>query len=297
MPTSATTPDTPALRVKGLVKDYTVRVLHGVDMELRQGEAHALIGANGAGKSTLCQIIAGNTPASAGAMTLADGAYAPRDKRSAEDRGVQIVQQELNLLPTLSVAENLFFGDLPRRLGWIDYARLNAQALTALQAVGLGQLDPSTITGTLGVGTQQLVEIAAALAADCSILILDEPTAALTAAEIETLFARVRELKAQGVCVVYVSHRLDEIKTLCDRFSVLCDGHFQGTYQTADTDTEQMVALMAGEQVSDRDPANALTAFQSHATDRPALQVQGLCAGRLVNDINLTVHQDRKSVV
>ncbi|MFK7915008.1 MAG: ATP-binding cassette domain-containing protein, partial [Pseudomonadales bacterium] len=171
-----------ALRIDGLIKDYAVRVLHGVDLELRAGEAHALIGANGAGKSTLCQIIAGNTAASGGTMTLAGRAYAPRDKRSAEARGVQIVQQELSLLPTLSVAENLFFGNLPRRLGWIDYRRLHAQARSALQAVGLTQLDPATTTGALGVGTQQLIEIAAALAADCSILILDEPTAALTAA-------------------------------------------------------------------------------------------------------------------
>ncbi|MFK7915926.1 MAG: sugar ABC transporter ATP-binding protein, partial [Pseudomonadales bacterium] len=159
---------------------------------------------------------------------------------------------------------------------------------------GLTQLDPATTTGALGVGTQQLIEIAAALAADCSILILDEPTAALTAAEIDTLFERVAELKARGVCVVYVSHRLEEIKTLCDRFSVLCDGRFQGTRATAGTDTEQMVALMAGADTTGAHNDGALPQFQTYATSRPALKLQDLCAGPLVNKVSLTVHQGER---
>lgn len=283
-----------ALSVTGLTKDYAVRVLQGVDLELLQGEAHALIGANGAGKSTFCQMIAGNTPVSAGTMTLAGAPYSPKDKRDAEQRGVQIVQQELSLLPTLSVAENLFFGNLPRRLGWIDYRALHRQAKVALAAVGLEALDPATTTGTLGVGTQQLIEIAGALAADCSVLILDEPTAALTAAEIETLFNRVRELTARNVCVVYVSHRLDEIKTLCDRFSVLCDGRLQGTQSTASTDTEQMVAMMAGELDPVTGSSDAVPTFRSYATAEPALQIDGLCAGPLVQDISLRVHKGER---
>jgi ribose transport system ATP-binding protein len=260
-----------------------VRVLDQVDFEAVAGEVHALLGANGAGKSTLCRILAGIIPASMGEMTLAGDTYQPHDKREAEARGVQIVQQELNLLPSLTVAENLFFNHLPHHLGWIDYHRLHANAETALERVGLQALDPRAPVSSLGVGIRQLLEIAAALVRDCRFLILDEPTAALTPAEIEQLFERIRELSESGVSILYVSHRLEEIHTICQRYTVLRDGRQVGTRDTANSTTDEMVALMAGA------GAAAVSPFQSHRQDRFALRVENLSRGNQVRNISLTV--------
>ncbi len=273
----------PIVSVRGLSKDYAVRVLDGVDLDLAAGEIHALIGANGAGKSTLCRILAGLTPASKGEITLMGDDFRPSDKRDAEDRGVQIVQQELNLLPSLTVAENLFLNHFPHRYGWIDYQKLHADAEVTLQRVGLQAVNPRTPTGTLGVGSRQLVEIAAALVRDCQLLILDEPTAALTPVEISRLFDCVRELSEAGVSILYVSHRLEEIRTLCDRFIVLRDGRKVGSRNTVDSSSEEMVALMAGEAVTASKP------FQSHRQNRVALRVEDLCRGNQVRNVSLEV--------
>ena len=154
----------PGLRVESICKDYSVRVLDEVDFELCFGEIHALLGANGAGKSTLCKIISGLIPATSGSMTLADGPFAPRDKQAAEHCGVQIVQQELNLFPTLSVAENLFFGRFPHVGGIIRRRQLAELARIALDRVGLNDIDTNTPLSSLGVGQQQMTEIATALA-------------------------------------------------------------------------------------------------------------------------------------
>lgn len=273
----------PIISVRGLCKDYAVRVLDQIDFAAGAGEVHALLGANGAGKSTLCRILAGITAASSGEITLLGEVFRPRDKREAEARGVQIVQQELNLVPSLTVAENLFFNRLPHRYGWIDYHRLHTEAQVALERVGLQALDPRAPTGSLGVGVRQLIEIAAALVRDCRLLILDEPTAALTPGEIERLFERIRELSESGVCVIYVSHRLEEIRTICDSYTVLRDGRQVGSHDTASSSTEEMIALMAGAATI------AATPFQSHRQDTCALRIENLCRGNAVKDITLEV--------
>lgn len=269
--------------VRGLCKDYAVRVLDGVDCDLVAGQVHALLGANGAGKSTLCRIIAGLTPASSGEMTIGGEIFRPTGKRQAEERGVQMVQQELNLLPSLTVAENLFLNHLPHRCGWIDYHKLHADAEVALQRVGLQAVDPRTTTGSLGVGSRQLVEIAAAFVRDCQLLILDEPTSSLTPVEIERLFQCVRELSESGVSVLYVSHRLDEVRSLCDYFTVLRDGRRVGSRNTGDSSIEEMIAMMAGGAVTRSKP------FESHRQDRVALRVENLCRGKRVRNISLEV--------
>ncbi len=214
----------PRLVLRRIHKSYASPVLDGVDLSLAPGEVHALLGANGAGKTTLARIVAGLTTADGGAMELEGRAYAPAKKAEAERRGVHIVQQELGLITSLSVAENLFFSRLPRRAGFIRYSELDGKAREALARVGLQDLSPETHVGELGIGVQQLVEIAAALTRESRVLILDEPTAALTDPQVTALFENVRRITRDGTAVLYISHRLDELRDIADRATVLRDG-------------------------------------------------------------------------
>lgn len=275
----------PFLEIRGLCKDYAVRVLDEVDFDLYRGEIHALLGANGAGKSTLSRIIAGLLPASAGTMRLHNRVYAPRQKQEAEAAGVEIVQQELNLVPTLTIAENLFFTRLPQRWGRIRQTELRQRAAVALQRVGLGSLPPDRLVEELGVGHQQLVEIATALDRDCRVLILDEPTAALSGAETETLFTWLDRLRQQGVAILYISHRLDEVARLADRITVLRDGRRIDSRTAEHLDSEAMIRLMTGESSE----ASAAS-FRSFATPDPIFQVHGLCRADRVQDVSFSLH-------
>ena len=212
------------LRLSGLSKAYAAPVLRDVDLALTAGEVHALVGENGAGKSTLCRIVAGLVRPDAGEMTLGGRPFRPRSRTEAEASGVRIVVQELNLVGTLSVGENLLLGELPSRFGWIDRRRLQAEARRRLECVGLSDLDPDRPVASLGVARQQLVAIAAALARRGDVLILDEPTAALSDREAERLFAQIVRVTSEGTAVLYVSHRLDEVRRVADRITVLRDG-------------------------------------------------------------------------
>jgi ribose transport system ATP-binding protein len=281
-------PSTPALlELRGVTKHYAAPVLTDVDLDVRAGEVHALLGANGAGKSTLARIIAGITPPLSAEMALAGQTYAPANKAAAERAGVQIVQQELNLISTLTVAENLLLNRLPRKLGFITYGKLHAAARQALLRVGLDRLPLDAPAASLGVGQRQMVEIAAALDRDCRILILDEPTAALTAREIDQLFAQIRRLQSEGVGIIYISHRLDEIRAVAGRATVLRDGRVVATRNVADLDVAEMVRLMTGEEA-------AVAEYRSHATDAAALCVSGMTCGALVRDVSFTVHRGER---
>jgi ribose transport system ATP-binding protein len=278
----------PRLSVCGLRKAFGAnQVLVGLDLELAAGEVHALVGGNGAGKSTLSKIVAGLESRDAGELLLDGEPFTPANRRTAQADGVVMVLQELSVLPTLTVAENLFLGALPTRwLGRVDRPRLHAAARVALDRVGLGWLDPVMPAGVLGVGHQQLLEIAAGLAQECRLLILDEPTAALTGSEVATLFTLLRELRAQGVTILYISHRLDEIAALADRVSVLRDGQLVATLPARETPHEKLVGLMAG-------GAGEATTPGSRAALRTglALQVVGICAGRAVRHVSLSVNR------
>ncbi len=241
----------PLLATQGLTKSYATVVLEDVAFEVRRGEVHALVGENGAGKSTLSSIIAGVTPPSSGRMWLRGEEYAPRDKLHAGRHGVRMVLQELHLIGNLTVAENIFLERLPHRWGWLDYPRLNRAARGILEEVGLGDLDPGRQVRTLGVGQQQMVEIAAGLSQRCDLLILDEPTAALTDPEIDRLFGQIRRLQAAGTAVIYISHRLEEVQRISDRISVLRDGRMMATRPTAEFALDDVVRLMVGRELGE----------------------------------------------
>jgi ribose transport system ATP-binding protein len=281
-----TPPPDSVLAATGLGKSYgPVRVLNEVDLDLRRGEVHALVGENGAGKSTLCRILAGLTPPDTGTLTLHGRPYRPRDRRDAAQHGVRMVLQELNLIGNLTVAESLCLEGLPHRWGWIDRAELARRARAALARVGLSDLDPARPVRELGVGRQQLVEIAAGLARRCDVLILDEPTAALTGAETEHLFAQIAALRAAGTAVLYISHRLEEIRRIADRVTVLRDGRRVATRPAAEFPLDEIVRLMVG-----RELGHAF-ARRPHPRGPVALEVRGLRRAPAVRDVSLTLHR------
>jgi ribose transport system ATP-binding protein len=263
-----------------IIKRYgSTTVLDCEQFNVDAGEIHALLGANGAGKSTLCRIIAGLLQPDAGSMSFHGAEYLPTSKQQAESRGVEIVQQELNLVPTLSVAENLFLTRLPHRGGVIRRDELRSRARRALDRFGLSQIDPDLPVGLLGVGRQQMVEIAAALDRNCRLLILDEPTAALSSGEAGILFQHLRQLRRQGVAIITITHRLDEVVELADRVTVLRDGLHVHTAPISSLTKDSMIEWMSGPQK--QGPAN----FQSHMTSRCVLKVASLTGG-MVRDVS-----------
>ena len=239
------------LELRNITKDFPgVRALDGVSFTLEQGEIHALCGENGAGKSTLIKTLCGINPAGTyGGEILLDGAPVKFHRlRDAEEHGIALIAQELALVPELSVAENLALGREPVRAGLIRWDVVREQALVATQLVGL-DIDPSRAIKELGIGQQQLVEIAKALAKKARILVLDEPTAALTEADTARLMSLLRGLKASGVSCIYISHRLDEVFAIADRITVLRDGRSVGGGLCADLTAEKVIAMMVGREV------------------------------------------------
>jgi D-xylose transport system ATP-binding protein len=246
----------PLLELRGLTKDFPgVRALDGVSLELGRGEILALCGENGAGKSTLIKVLSGVYPAGAygGEVVLEGRPVRFANLREAEDHGIAVIAQELALVPRLSVAENLFLGREHARHGLVDWRRTRDEALVALARVGLA-VDPDTEVHELGVGQQQMVEIAKALAKRSRILVLDEPTAALTDSDAHRLLAFLREQRAHGVSCIYISHRLEEVFEIADRVSVLRDGRSVLTAPTEKLDRDRVIGAMVGREVKDLFP-------------------------------------------
>src|SRR5216684_2464233 len=239
------------LEMKNITKSFPgVRALDGVSFDLDEGEIHALVGENGAGKSTLIKILAGvyPHPEYGGEITLAGSARQFANVRDAENAGVAVIYQELSLVKDLSVAENICLGREPRRLGVINWEELYSRAEKLLDDLHL-TIDPRTPVRNLGIGQQQLVEIGKALSQNARILVLDEPTAALTDAEVETLFGILNSLRARGVAMIYISHKLDEVFRISDRITVLRDGKTIGTNATRELDEARVIAKMVGREV------------------------------------------------
>ena len=272
------------LTVSGIGKIYTQQpVLAGIELSLQRGEVLALTGENGAGKSTLSKIIGGLELPTLGHMQFNGQAYAPGSRAQAEQLGVRMVMQELNLLPTLTVAENLFLDKLPGRLGWISRKQLRKAAIEAMSQVGLEAIDPDTLVGELGIGHQQMVEIARNLIGDCHVLILDEPTAMLTAREVEMLFVQIERLQARGVAIVYISHRLEELARVAQRIAVLRDGCLVCVEPIANYSSEQLVNLMVGRELGDQLDLGVRTLGET------ALEVCGISRSDKVRDVSFKV--------
>ena len=234
------------LTMTGMTKRFgSVVALQDVDFTLEAGEVHALVGENGAGKSTLMKVVAGVQAPDEGSMTLAGEEVRFGSVTEAQATGVVMVYQELALVPSLSVAENLFLGKLPRL---VDYRALRSRSRALLAQVEL-KLDPDAEVGGLSIGEKQLIEIARALAREGRVLVLDEPTAALSSTETDRLFGIIAKVKAQGVSVVYISHRLEEVFRIADRVTVLRDGECVGTRALAETSADEIVQMMVGKSV------------------------------------------------
>src|SRR5438552_8622489 len=242
---------TELLEMKAITKSFPgVRALDGVSFDLNKGEIHALVGENGAGKSTLIKILAGvyPHPEYGGEITLDGTARRFANVRESENAGIAVIYQELSLVKDLGVAENIFLGREPRHFGVINWEELYSRAQELLNDLHLG-IDPLTPVRNLGIGQQQLVEIAKALSQDARILVLDEPTAALTDAEVETLFEILNNLRARGVAMIYISHKLDEVFHISDRITVLRDGKTIDTTPTSETDEPRVIGKMVGRAV------------------------------------------------
>ncbi|MBJ3786120.1 sugar ABC transporter ATP-binding protein [Devosia sp. MSA67] len=262
-----------------------VRALIGAQFDLRPGEVHALMGENGAGKSTLMKVLSGVYSRDAGVVKLDGVPVEITSPRQAQDAGISIIHQELALMRDLTAAQNIFIGREPRRFGILDEGQLNRDAAAIFASMNL-KLEPTVKVDTLTIAKQQMVEIAKALSYRSRVLIMDEPTAALNDAEIAELFAIIVRLKAEGVGVVYISHKMDEIKRISDRVTVMRDGEYVGTVPAADTSIETIISMMVGRTLS-----NETLAIPNTANAPVALEVKNLRRGREIRDVSFSVRQ------
>lgn len=280
------------LEMKQITKEFPgVKALDGVTFDLNAGEFHSLVGENGAGKSTLMKTLSGVYPyGSYGGDIVVEGQIQQsKTIRDAENAGIAIIFQELSLVKELTVGENIFLGKAPSKFGVINWSELYQKAGKLLQDLNL-PIDPRTPVGNLGIGQQQLVEIAKALSQNAKILVLDEPTAALTESEVETLFAILEQLRKRGVGMIYISHKLDEVFAMSDRITVLRDGKTVGTHDAKDLTKDKVISLMVGRDVGDIFPQT------SHEFGETVLEIKNFNAfdfdnphKKLVKDVSFSV--------
>jgi ABC-type sugar transport system ATPase subunit len=272
------------LTLRGVRKAYSrVEVLHGIDFEATAGEVVAIAGANGAGKSTLIRILSGAVARDAGEILIAGEPVELASPRDAQAAGVRTVHQELSLVPQLSVTENILLGDLPHARGLIDWDAAHARAAELLARAGFDTIDPRAVVGSLPVARRQMIEIAKALASEPRSLILDEPSAVLAGEDLECLFSLIRSLRAKGVLVLYVSHRLDEVMEIADRVTIIKDGRIVATSTPAETSEEEIVRQMAGRRLDQVFPA------RRPEPQRELLSVHGLCRDGCFTDVSFQV--------
>ena len=275
------------VQMQGVSKSFPgVKALDKVDFQLKKGEVMALLGENGAGKSTLMKILSGVYQRDEGAVSVfgkdIDVNLTPR---KAQDLGITIIHQELNMCQHLTVAENIFLGrELLTRDGRLDDKGMNQAAERVLQRLRI-DIRATDVVGSLQLSKRQMVEIARALSTDARVLIMDEPTSALTAREIQDLFQIIRQLRDEGRSIIYISHRLEELQHIVDRVTILRDGRHIRTMAWADTSLPEIISLMVGRDIREKFPR------VESARGRKIFEVQNLNAGRLVRDVSLTLYE------
>ena len=274
------------LRMEGIYKSFPgVQALSDAKFDLRYGEVHALVGENGAGKSTLMKILGGIYNKDAGRVILEEQEVEITSPAMAQHLGISIIHQELNLMPHLTVGQNIFIGREPRtKIPFVvDDKSTNEKAIRLFEMLNL-RLDPNTKVADLTVAKQQMVEIAKALSFNAKILVMDEPTAALTDAEIEELFTIIRQLRDKGVGVVHISHRLEELKLISDRVTVMRDGKYVNTLNTSDAKIDQIISLMVGRTIFESAPE-----LPENPNQEVVLEVRNLNRGKVLRDISFSL--------
>ena len=275
------------LEVENISKSFPgVKALDGVSFDLRKGEVHALVGENGAGKSTLMKILSGVYQADEGTIRYKGKVVSFHDVNESYAAGIGIIYQELNLIPHLSVAANIFIGREPlTQFGTLDEKKMNADAKAVLSRLNI-RLDPTIILNKLPVSKQQMVEIAKALSHDSEVLIMDEPTSALSEAEIDELFTIIHALRDHGVALIYISHRLDELKHIVDRISIFRDGHSVSTDDYAAIDMDEIVNRMVGRKLAKQFPPKV-----NVPTKEKLLEVRNIVRKGILHDISFNLYQ------
>ncbi|MCC8164162.1 MAG: sugar ABC transporter ATP-binding protein [Lachnospiraceae bacterium] len=275
------------LTMKGIDKSFPgVHALDHVDLEVRKGEVHALMGENGAGKSTLMKVLTGIYKKDEGTITYEGKEVEFSNPREAQDAGIVIVHQELNMMGHLTVAQNIFIGREIMKGKLIDDRKMNEEAKKLFDRLGI-DIDPTETMSRLTVGKQQMCEIAKAISHDAKVIIFDEPSAALTEAEIEELFKIIRDLREKQLGIVYISHRMDEIKVITDRVTVMRDGGYVGTLITEDCTKDDIINMMVGRVIYEEPKTESAV-----APDAPVvLKVEHLNAGRMVRDVSFELRK------
>lgn len=274
--------------MKNISKSFSEnQVLTEVDFEVRKGEIHALMGENGAGKSTLVKVLTGIHHRDSGIIKIKGKEVEFSNPKQAEEEGIVVIHQELNIIPYLTVAQNIYLGKeiTYGKTGILNTDKMNKLAAKTLKQLGVTDIKPQDIAGELSVGKQQMVEIARALSTNAEVIIMDEPTSALTDREIEKLFNVIHSLKEQGVAFVYISHRMEEIFQICDRISILRDGNYIGTKYIADTSFEEVVKMMVGRELGERYPV------KNNKIGEVIFQVENLTINGLFESVNFEVRE------
>ncbi|MGH2616911.1 MAG: sugar ABC transporter ATP-binding protein, partial [Thermomicrobiales bacterium] len=279
----------PLLSATGIDKRFGgVVAIDGADFACEAGEIHALLGENGAGKSTMVKVLCGVHPPDAGTVVYAGDPVTLRGPSDAVAKGIIPVFQELSLVPDLTVAENLFMGDEPRTwLGLVDGKRMNREAAALLENLGFTGIHPAAVVRYLSLADRQLVEIAKALRRQPRVLILDEATSALNRRQVEQVFSVVRRLRDEGAAVVFISHRMDEVRALCDRATIFRDGEDVGTVDVVKARDDEIVRLMIGRTLRETFPPRT----ERPAVEEPLLEVRALGWGDQLRDVSFTVHK------
>ena len=257
-----------------------VVALDNVSMSFEAGEIHSIMGENGAGKSTLIKIVAGAIPSSGGKITINGNTYEKLNPALAKNNGIGVIYQEFNLVPSMSVAENIFLGEKTGNAISPDFKKMHAESKKLLESLGV-HIDTHRMVGDLSTAQQQLVEIAKAMAKNCKVLIMDEPSASIAQAEVENMLRIVRHLKQQGVTIIYISHRMEEVFSISDRVSILRDGQYIGTKRMGDVSTQDLINMMVGRELTMTYPTRNVQLGET------ILEVKNLTGN---GDFNLNLH-------